>query len=110
MLRAQKRKHVASRKLLDKDNDSTPELAVHQEAIRAKRAEEAAAATLHQQQDSDVAMPDASTVSSVKRPANNQIPSGDEVPVSSRISMSCCLFENVSNIENRKHASNGSFV
>lgn len=110
MLRAQKQKHVASRKLLDKDNNSTPELAVHQEAIHAKRAEEAAAATLHQQQDSDVAMPDASTVSLAKQPANNQIPSGNKVPVSLRISMSCCLFENVSNIENRKHTSNSSYV
>lgn len=82
MLRAQKQKHVASRKLLDKDNNSTPELAVHQEAIHAKHAEEAAAATLHQQQDSDVAMADASTVSLVKQPANNQIPSSDKVPVS----------------------------
>ena len=83
MLGPHKRKHIASRKLLDKDNNSMPKLAVHQEAICAKRAEEAAAAILHQQQDSDVLMPDVAIVSSVKQVANNQIPSGDEVPVSS---------------------------
>jgi hypothetical protein len=110
MLGVHKQKHIASRKLLDKDNDSTPKLAVHQEAIRTKHAEEAAAAIPHQQQDSDVLMPDAVTVSSVKRPANDQIPPGDEVPVSSQNSMSCCLFENLSNNSNRKNTCNSHFV
>jgi hypothetical protein len=71
MLGTHKWKYVASRKLLDKDNDSMSQLAVHQEAIHPKRAEEAAAAILHQQQDSDILMPDAITVSLVKQPANN---------------------------------------
>ena len=97
MLGPHKWKNVASRKLLDKDNNSRPELAVHQEAIHTKHAEEAAAATLHQQQDSDVLMLDTGIVSSVKWVANNQIPSGNEVPVSLWISMSCRLFENISN-------------
>lgn len=74
-----KRIPVASRRLADKDNDSTPELAAHQHAIRMKRAEEAAVKALQDAQPHTVLS---------KRSAVNQIPSDDEVvvPARSRIS------------------------